>query len=250
MPCTLIGRTNMTLMQEALRILTASGETPGKFALNGDGENSGRKAWLKTLKLIESCYDLFLEKAAHLKQLREFEDEDSLSWEEFERTVRDRELSQHQSIVNIITRWKHDTMDVVAQFKAQVVDNPCRPDEAHVILTTAHSAKGMEWDRVVLCDDFSTLAAFKMLESDSQSGPAHRRFQKASQIDAESPRVGAFDLKPWGDDINLWGDDINLWRLPAPGGALCYQASFESFWPPLTPSMKSPRARTRARLAF
>jgi hypothetical protein len=39
------------------------------------------------------------------------------------------------------------------EFESRVLTNKCSEEDADIILTTVHSAKGLEWDHVIICDD-------------------------------------------------------------------------------------------------
>ena len=64
------------------------------------------------------------------------------------------------------------------------------PDDCDVLLTTIHTAKGLEWTNVVVLDDLKQLAAFEIVNGD----PAVKGSRSRAQ----------FAWKEWGDDMNLW----------------------------------------------
>lgn len=66
--------------------------------------------------------------------------------------------------------------------------------------TTCHSAKGLEWDNVEVCDDFIDLAA----KSYTQNAPHRIGPEFLSSDDCKKPRAGwQLNLQAYGDDINL-----------------------------------------------
>jgi superfamily I DNA/RNA helicase len=46
-------------------------------------------------------------------------------------------------------------MVAIEKFKNFVLDRQFNTSEADIILSTVHSAKGMEWDQVQLCEESS-----------------------------------------------------------------------------------------------
>lgn len=83
-------------------------------------------------------------------------------------------------------------MEVIALFKNEVMDKKYNEDEADVILSTTHAAKGMEWDNVQVCDDYVDL--FKV----SCDGPlVPKRGSTAKRSSWQ------FRMKAYGDDANL-----------------------------------------------
>ena len=68
----------------------------------------------------------------------------------YARTVEDLELL---SICAVVEKYTATVPKHVAGITQQTVE----PDQASIVLTTAHKAKGLEWDNVLLLDDFTPL---------------------------------------------------------------------------------------------
>mmetsp|Transcript_2694 Transcript_2694/g.3442 ORF Transcript_2694/g.3442 Transcript_2694/m.3442 type:complete len:205 (+) Transcript_2694:309-923(+) len=66
--------------------------------------------------------------------------------------------------------------------------------------TTCHSAKGLEWDNVEVCDDFIDLTT----KSYTQNAPLRNGPEFLSTEVCKKPRAGwQMNLQSYGDDINL-----------------------------------------------
>jgi superfamily I DNA/RNA helicase len=77
------------------------------------------------------------------------------------------------------------TPAVLARFKREVLDADVAHADADVVLSTVHAAKGMEWDRVVVCDDLEELAHIECVAA--PGAPCWR-----------------FAWSAFTDDVNLW----------------------------------------------
>jgi superfamily I DNA/RNA helicase len=86
----------------------------------------------------------------------EFVDYERLTWGDFLATYRNLELNHYLKSVDVIMTYGSNTMTAVKIFEAQL-DSKHLPEEADFILTTCHSAKGLEWDHVEILDDFLDL---------------------------------------------------------------------------------------------
>jgi hypothetical protein len=76
----------------------------------------------------------------------------------------DDETSVLVMMVHIIELYRDQTLLKCDNFKRAILAN-YRADEADVIVTTTHQAKGMEFDMVRLCDDFADLCVFEKNEA-------------------------------------------------------------------------------------
>lgn len=63
-----------------------------------------------------------------------------------------------RSLVKIVDEYKHDIPKLIKLIKERVLDDePAFRAQARVVMTTAHKAKGLEFDQVFLDDDFQPL---------------------------------------------------------------------------------------------
>lgn len=142
-----------------------------KFYLNGKGESSGKPLWLRTLKLIQHVFDLYKSKEQRILDgnlFPEFTGRE-VTWETFCEECESYEYSQFNNVINVIQKCSMKTLEAVELFKNCVIEGQYSAEEADVILTTCHSAKGMEWDNVAVCDDFNPLANFKTTRTDANN---------------------------------------------------------------------------------
>ena len=194
---TLIGMTNAGLLQKALDLLglgalkhpTNSDSADGsaeeesvyppvkdevdnmislpKIFINGKGENSGRRKYSKATKQIRKLYELymnrdesgFLPMTLPAKEFRDFVNEGPITWTAFIELYTVKELTKYTMAVSIISTYGENTLKAIDAFERHVMTQKCSEVEADVILTTVHSAKGLEWDHVEVCDDVLDLAA-------------------------------------------------------------------------------------------
>lgn len=214
---TLLAAKNHTLMAVALpRVLASVAHgSPIKVAVNGRGHGSGLGKWQDILKEVghfARLWDLSgpnvpLEcKQGTTLPFREFEKETELTWDGVLEVVRQEELKHFDAVIAIVCVHQEATMGAMASFKEHVLDRRYTQEEADLVLSTIHSAKGMEWDNVELCDDLCALSTIKVVECTPEGLPekAVVSFRAAS-----CPRHGhnlraMFGFKDHGDDINMW----------------------------------------------
>ena len=177
---TIIGRTNLSLLQRSIELIQTDSNV--KISINGKGSSSGFGKWKKMLKEIEDLYQLFMGEGNTLKNWPYFQDEEGMSWDEFLTIVQERELNNYLLHIGIIKQYKNETMQIIGKFKEEILDKKYTSDEATVILTTVHAAKGMEWENVEILDDFTDLKKYSII----------------------SKSKGEFSQPSWGDDLNLW----------------------------------------------
>lgn len=174
--------------------------------LNGKGQTSGRNLWLRTLKQVESAYQLYEvsskdpDATAFLdpKQFPDFEKR-QLSWRSFCDEVEQKELNKYGNVVGVVSKCKDKTIAAMQMFREQVITKNVPAEDADIILTTCHSAKGMEWPRVQLCDDFIDLCKFEK-KNDGGSNPSSPA--KNAKRQKRLPQW-KFGFQAWGDDVNL-----------------------------------------------
>uniref|UniRef100_A0A7S3QDK2 UvrD-like helicase ATP-binding domain-containing protein n=1 Tax=Chaetoceros debilis TaxID=122233 RepID=A0A7S3QDK2_9STRA len=179
-----------------------------KFHINGKGRNSGHGKWNSVLKEIELLYELYElsqpeesdgetgpARAIRLdpKIFREFDGE-TVTWDMFQQRVRNLELNHYLATIGLIENFGRDTMRAMELFKSMVLDQKYKAEEADIILTTAHTAKGQEWDNVQVCDDFIEL---KINPPDKRCSDIH------CQRTRKSRKLLQFTTKSYEDDVNL-----------------------------------------------
>jgi len=129
----------------------------------------------------------------------EFADK-TITWKEFIDECKDRELNKYVKPIAIIDKYGSNTIKALEAFEGEVLDKKYSAEEADIILTTCHAAKGLEWDHVEICDDFVDLAS----RSYTQDAPVCNGPEFLSSDKCKKTRVGwQLNLQAYGDDINL-----------------------------------------------
>lgn len=167
-----------------------------KIHVNGKGENSGRKKWKSVLKQITFLYDLYKSEGGCIlpkDRFPEFQGK-HITWNAYVGQVESLELSRFYAPTSVVQKFRDQTLEAMELFERQVMNNNFEAEEANVILTTCHAAKGMEWDNVQVCEDF--LESFKV----NQEGPPVHYIQAGRKTSRNSWQ---FSMKNYGDDINL-----------------------------------------------
>jgi F-box protein, helicase, 18 len=78
--------------------------------------------------------------------------------------AKDREA---KVLAEVVEKYTHDIPSLIGQVKANEVKDPA---QAQLLLTTAHKAKGLDWDYVQLADDFEILAETEALLAQDPNG--------------------------------------------------------------------------------
>ena len=149
MPHTRIYRTNAQLAKDALRLATVLAAHVRVFL-----KTSQSLARASLMALFRDAHRLFhgMGAADRASPLRDF-----ASWKELVEHVEaeegggDGKLGLVVSLAPALAAGD-DFLDRVARLDARFAEREC---DAALVLTTVHQAKGLEWDRVVLADDFS-----------------------------------------------------------------------------------------------
>lgn len=128
------------------------------------------------------------------RTFKEFRGE-CITWNAFCSQVESRELSKYGASIHVVNTFGDKTMDVMELFENEVMQKKYSAEEADVILSTTHAAKGMEWEHVQVCNDFADI--FKV----SFDGPL--KAQRGSAGSNAKRNSWQFHIKGWGDDINL-----------------------------------------------
>eukprot|EP00592_Proboscia_alata_P001278 CAMPEP_0194373956 /NCGR_PEP_ID=MMETSP0174-20130528/22325_1 /TAXON_ID=216777 /ORGANISM="Proboscia alata, Strain PI-D3" /LENGTH=925 /DNA_ID=CAMNT_0039153245 /DNA_START=461 /DNA_END=3238 /DNA_ORIENTATION=+ len=168
-----------------------------KIHINGKGENSGVNKWKLVMKQISYIYDLYNSGTAGLVLPREAFPEfrgETVTWDSFLIECENREITRFHASMYVVSTLEDKTMPAMEIFQREVLDKKYQADDANIVLTTCHAAKGMEWNNVQICEDFFN-PKFDISSID-KIGPLIA--QKAGQRQSWQ-----FNIKKWGDDINL-----------------------------------------------
>jgi superfamily I DNA/RNA helicase len=115
--------------------------------------------WVGANGIMDYNVDRILQAYAMFKgQMHEVKDpvlRSFRSWSEAQAYADDAKDAEVGILVKIIDEFRDETPELVADLKMNEVKDPA---EADIILTTAHKAKGLDWDYVQICDDFEFLA--------------------------------------------------------------------------------------------
>ena len=197
---TVVSFRNGTLIKTALDVMHKCPDVKLAVCGDKDKETSGRGRYKAVCNHIQAFYDIFkgdtnrLPRGEYFKAFCDQEGEPiefdaaPTPWDAFRNEVEERELNEFTMYIDIIETFETETMDKVEQLKDNVLNRD--PDDCDVLLTTIHTAKGLEWTNVVVLDDLKQLAAFEIEKGD----PAVKGSQSRAQ----------FAWKEWGDDMNLW----------------------------------------------
>jgi superfamily I DNA/RNA helicase len=194
-------------------VLQVDDQTPGplpKIHINGRGEQSGLKLWKKSIQLIEAVYALYRLEKQDPSAMTQLDDQlfpdfarKQVTWTVFRDECTQKELSKYNNVIGVVSMCKNQTLEAVELFQRHVMERQVSAEDADIILTTCHAAKGMEWDNVQVCDDFTELNKFKpKAASKTPAPPADDEIPP----NEKKPRLSAswkFDFAAWGDDVNL-----------------------------------------------
>mmetsp|Transcript_18431 Transcript_18431/g.31190 ORF Transcript_18431/g.31190 Transcript_18431/m.31190 type:complete len:1010 (+) Transcript_18431:1561-4590(+) len=176
-----------------------------KFHINGEGDLSGLKRWRKTSKEIRHLFDVFETRTTGEgitlpeKEFPDFANK-TITWKDFNEDCKNLELNKYVQPIQIISKYGKNTIKALEAFEVEVLDKKYSAEEAEIILTTCHSAKGLEWDNVEVCDDFINLTT----KSYTQNAPLRNGPEFLSTEVCKKPRAGwQMNLQSYGDDINL-----------------------------------------------
>jgi len=131
-----------------------------KFHINGEGEMSGMGRWRTATHQIRSLYELWSSRdvvALPAKHFPDFADE-KLTWNGFAETCQIKEITKYEMAAAIVNTYKQNTPEALEAFEEHIMKKKYSAEEADIILTTCHSAKGLEWDHVEICGDLLNLA--------------------------------------------------------------------------------------------
>lgn len=169
-----------------------------KIHINGKGEASGLKLWKQVLKQIEHLYALFMSEEGMVLPRRQFPElfGQHVTWHSFGKQVKDREMNRFVASINVVESFRERTMEAMDLFKEQVMNTAYSAEEADIILSTCHAAKGMEWDNVQVCDDFTN----EVSRIDCK-GPTKLTRDENGKV--QRIPTWQFATKDYGDDLNM-----------------------------------------------
>ena len=199
-PHTLVTRTNARLFAEACDYADEGKQlySPG---ISANGE-------LPIFKTLRDFYSLWKRDFGNIRN------EEIKCFSSFEEAVKlskdDEEFDpEYAACLQLVKKYEADIPIKMEQISAAMV---AVESDADVVLTTAHKAKGLEWDYVVMADDFKSL--FKTQTEDD----------KAKDVPLEFKQLGLGE-----EDINP--EEIHLMYMAATRGRLCTElhAEYEQF---------------------
>lgn len=128
------------------------------------------------------------------------------AWSEAQAYAEDAKDPEISILVNIVEEFRDETPDLVRDLKMNEVKNAA---DASVILTTAHKAKGLDWDYVQICEDFEFLIDIEGKLAEDPYAPiddqeinllyvAATRAKKALQLNPET--------EAWLQDLDKFRD--------------------------------------------
>ena len=127
-------------------------------------------------------------------------------WAKVKDAVESLELNKYAVSVWVVDRFA-DPNDVMRQFETEVLNQSWTEDQAELVLGTVHSAKGGEWDNVVVLADLGIdpLLAFQE-KKNVNGGYAAYSERSNSQSSAQSGQGAQYEFrtKEFGDHLNLW----------------------------------------------
>lgn len=94
------------------------------------------------------------------------------------------------------------------EFKSRVLTNKCSEEDANIILTTVHSAKGLEWDNVIICDDLYP----NLTVTESLSAIIRHPSFLASCDNVKSETFACLKMST-GENRKRWQFDLNSWQV-------------------------------------
>lgn len=144
---------------------------------------------------------------------KEFPDfaNDPVTWDTFLAKYLEKELVKYTMAVSIVHAYEEKTPQALDSFEEHVMAKTYSEEEADIILTTCHSAKGLEWDRVEICPDLLDLNTASFTDTVSQM-VHHPSFMRAVPGDLESElgQSAGEKRKGWEFGLSNFANDINL----------------------------------------
>lgn len=154
---------------------------------------------------LQQAYNLFNNEACTDLTLRKFS-----SWGEAQQYAEDSRDQEIRVLTSIVDEFRHDTPDLVhdlVRFQAKT------PEDASVIYTTAHRAKGLDWDFVKIADDFSVLETAEAILAKDPMGPIDDQEVNLLYVALTRGKLGLevnSETKEWMDNLEKYRAARNL----------------------------------------
>lgn len=149
-----LARTNAGLVDQVLSVLEAKPEGTIYFAATKAPDYSPRIAY--KFDFIRSLYGHFAGQPFSVTdpELKRFRDWNEILRHSAKNPGQDETVDQElAAAVNFVTKHQHETPRIL-----ELIEQRCgSPEDAIASFSTAHRAKGLEWDRTTLLDDFPHL---------------------------------------------------------------------------------------------
>jgi len=137
-----LGRTNAGLFGVAANLVGRGQSTRLHFVGGFDGYLFGK---------VLDAYHLWADERSQIKEPSIARFKSFADFKKYGDEARDAETC---ALVKVVDQYRTEIPRIYAAIKA--ADTPLQ-ERAHVTMTTAHKAKGLEWQQVQLCDDFVEL---------------------------------------------------------------------------------------------
>lgn len=150
-PYTVIARTNGALFDEAAQLVSIA--KPKKFGFIGTIEKEKYSPFDPYyFGRIMDVYNLYMHRKDKIKDvyIKRF-----IDFDHFKEVVNDKDAPDVElaSRARVVSRYTKEVPKIIDAIVANSVD----PRDAHVLFTTAHKSKGLEWNQVKLTHDYVDL---------------------------------------------------------------------------------------------
>lgn len=133
-----LSRTNVGLFGEAVAVM-------GRYTHWVGGIEAAR------LGLLQSAYNLYCGQTSIVTdpQMSAYR-----SWSEYKTDAENSRDMESRMLIKLVEEYKHDLPRITQALRSNALPTQ---DGARLVLSTAHKAKGLDWDRVQLGQDFSSI---------------------------------------------------------------------------------------------
>jgi len=148
-------------------LMTNMGTLP-RFHINGKGESSGPAKWRKATRQIRHLYELasntdetgcLIPMELPASEFKDFAHDGPLTWDSFRELCAVREIETYNTAIAIVATYDRNTLLAMDAFESHVLGDKTSEEEADIILSTTHAAKGLEWEHVEICEDLVDLSS-------------------------------------------------------------------------------------------